>query len=147
MAAQDVVATKKRSEALNSIEFFSQSDEVSNDSLQVGGSLTFCSLSSQLQTLIDRLYEISGRKNPEDFLDAFRHSQRLYENMSQHQSLAESRISQLRSEEIDLQSQLDETLFVSSQDNVNDSTATTATSERELRYLNQRSPLSPFLCL
>lgn len=70
-------------------------------------------------------------------METFRHTQRLFENMSQHQSLAESRLAQLRSEEAELQSQLGDAMFVSSQTDGEDSAATT-TSERELRYLDQR---------
>lgn len=69
-------------------------------------------------------------------MEAFKHSQRLYESMNTHQSLAKSRISQLRSEELELQNLLGETLFVSSQDNGSDWNS--STSERELRYLDQR---------
>ncbi len=69
-------------------------------------------------------------------MEAFKHSQRLYDSMTSHQSLAESRLSQLRSEELELQNLLGETLFVSSQDSGNDSNS--STSERELRYLHQR---------
>ena len=56
--------------------------------------------------------------------------------MKQHQSLAESRINQLRNEEMELQTLLGETLFVASQDAANE--IPSSTSERELRYLNQR---------
>jgi hypothetical protein len=60
--------------------------------------------------------------------------------MKSHQSLAESRLSQLRAEENELQTILSDAIYVSGVDEKADH-PTASNSEREMRYLDQRSPL------
>ena len=57
--------------------------------------------------------------------------------MKSHQSLAESRISQLRAEENELQTILSDAIYVSGVDEKADHPSA-SNSEREMRYLDQR---------
>lgn len=70
-------------------------------------------------------------------MDIFKNSLTLHESMKSHQSLAESRISQLRTEEAELQVVLSDAAYVSVVDEKADHPST-SNSEREMRYLDQR---------
>jgi hypothetical protein len=74
----------------------------------------------------------------DDFLETFKNSQRLYESMKSHQSLAESRLSQLRGEYNELYASLGDTVFISTVEDEGAEKTTATNAEREMRYLDQR---------
>lgn len=80
----------------------------------------------------------SATSNVDDFLETFKNSQRLYESMKSHQSLAESRLSQLRGEYNELYASLGETVFISTVEDESAEKTTSTNAEREMRYLDQR---------
>jgi hypothetical protein len=85
-----------------------------------------------------KLYKITSTNNPEDFLNVYKNSQRLFESMKSHQILAESRLSQLRSEFNELQGMLGETIYVQNETEAQDDNKSASSSEREMRYMDQR---------
>jgi hypothetical protein len=102
-------------------------------------SLHLVSSSQSQEPNLDQQFISSLTTSPEDFVEIFKNSLTLHESMKSHQSLAESRISQLRAEEAELQVVLSDAAYVSVVDEKADHPST-ANSEREMRYLDQRYP-------
>jgi hypothetical protein len=87
---------------------------------------------------MEHLFNTSLTSSADEFIEAYRNSLTLQENMKSHQNLAESRLSQLRAEHTELQTLLGETVFVSGIDDKADHPAQSHSAEREMRYLDQR---------
>ena len=101
-------------------------------------SFVLSSKGEEMKKRLMNLYSITGTNSPEDFLSVFKNSQRLFESMKSHQILAESRLSQLRGEYNELQGMLGETIYVQSEVESQDDNKTANSSEREMRYMDQR---------
>lgn len=99
---------------------------------------------TQRHKMLEMLYERSGTSTPEEFIERYKDAHRLHESLKSHQSLAESRLAQLRSESNDLYGTWGDTVFVSdkpssaSGDAAAENEAAPTSSEREMRYLDQR---------
>lgn len=115
----------------------SQQSTVRESAANHGGVLS--SKGQEMKTKLHKLYKITSTNTPDDFLSVYKNSQRLFESMKSHQILAESRLSQLRGEFNELQSSLGETIYVQNEIESQDDNKTASSSEREMRYLDQRT--------
>ena len=93
----------------------------------------------EMKAKLLNLYKITSTNSLEDFLSVYKNSQRLFESMKSHQILAESRLSQLRGEFNELQGSLGETIYVQNEIESQDDNKTASSSEREMRYMDQRT--------